>query len=175
VTSNSYDPGTMNPSSIYYWKIVARDSHQAETAGIIWQFTTGNSSDPTPTPTPYTEPCVNYGVKLDMGLHTFCEGNTCYLIAKTCNPGSPRFLPLFVILDVEGSYWFAPSWSQQVDYYLEIINTGWNEKSIISAFTWPHIDGAYDGAVFWGAMTNTEMSELMGDYDMFNFGWDSCK
>jgi hypothetical protein len=50
----SYDPGTMNYNTHYYWKIVAWDNHGASTSGIIWDFTTENRapntpSDPNPT------------------------------------------------------------------------------------------------------------------------------
>ncbi|MBI2548685.1 PKD domain-containing protein [Candidatus Woesearchaeota archaeon] len=38
--SKSYDPGTMLYETQYYWKIVARDSNSAETAGDLWYFTT---------------------------------------------------------------------------------------------------------------------------------------
>jgi hypothetical protein len=39
-TSITYDPGTMNYSTKYYWKIVATDNHGASTAGPVWDFTT---------------------------------------------------------------------------------------------------------------------------------------
>ncbi|MFX0205166.1 MAG: C25 family cysteine peptidase [Candidatus Hodarchaeota archaeon] len=44
VTSESYDPGTLAYLTTYYWQIVARDNHGAETAGPTWSFTTGSSS-----------------------------------------------------------------------------------------------------------------------------------
>jgi hypothetical protein len=40
VTVESYDPGTMELETKYYWKIVARDNHGGTTVGDIWDFTT---------------------------------------------------------------------------------------------------------------------------------------
>ena len=39
-SSTSYDPGTLNPGTHYYWQIVATDEHGATTTGLVWEFTT---------------------------------------------------------------------------------------------------------------------------------------
>jgi formylglycine-generating enzyme required for sulfatase activity len=36
----SYDPGTLDPNTAYYWRIVAEDAHGATNAGPVWSFTT---------------------------------------------------------------------------------------------------------------------------------------
>ena len=52
VTSNqsttTYDPGTMNYLTTYYWKITAWDNHEASTAGPIWVFTTASTPNHPP-------------------------------------------------------------------------------------------------------------------------------
>ncbi|MCK4365471.1 MAG: PKD domain-containing protein [Thermoplasmatales archaeon] len=47
-SDNTYDPGTMDPNTVYYWQIVAWDSHGASTSGPIWSFETesGPPNDP---------------------------------------------------------------------------------------------------------------------------------
>lgn len=41
LSDKSYDPpGALMLGTIYYWRIVARDNHGAETAGPLWHFTT---------------------------------------------------------------------------------------------------------------------------------------
>jgi hypothetical protein len=37
---NTYDPGTLDHSTDYYWQIVATDDHGAMTEGEVWIFTT---------------------------------------------------------------------------------------------------------------------------------------
>ncbi len=39
-TGTSYDPGTLQNYTTYYWRIVARDNHTASTTGPLWDFTT---------------------------------------------------------------------------------------------------------------------------------------
>lgn len=39
-TANSYDPGTLDYNTIYYWKVVAHDDHNNTTEGPFWSFTT---------------------------------------------------------------------------------------------------------------------------------------
>ncbi|MEN3009238.1 MAG: hypothetical protein ABDH53_09270 [Pseudothermotoga sp.] len=39
-TQKSFNPGTLNLGTTYYWKIVARDDKGAETPGPVWRFTT---------------------------------------------------------------------------------------------------------------------------------------
>jgi len=52
--STSYDPGTMNYSTLYYWRIVAKDDQGASTSGSIWYFTT--TSAPNSPPNPPSDP-----------------------------------------------------------------------------------------------------------------------
>jgi subtilisin family serine protease len=40
-TGTTYDPGTLADDTIYYWQIVARDNHGAESTGPVWWFSTG--------------------------------------------------------------------------------------------------------------------------------------
>ena len=39
-TGTTYDPGTMQNVTIYYWRIVSWDNHGASTSGPVWNFTT---------------------------------------------------------------------------------------------------------------------------------------
>ena len=44
----SYDPGTMEYNTKYYWRIVAWDNHGASTSGPIWSFTTAQGTNVPP-------------------------------------------------------------------------------------------------------------------------------
>jgi len=39
-SGTSYDPGTLNFNTTYYWKIVATDNHGASSTGPLWDFLT---------------------------------------------------------------------------------------------------------------------------------------
>lgn len=60
-TTTEYNPGLLEYSTQYYWKIVAWDNHGATTEGPIWSFTTEEEDEgepvikiePPPFPSPY--------------------------------------------------------------------------------------------------------------------------
>lgn len=175
LTADEYGLSGLEPGRMYYWYVVARDSHSAETEGPLWNFVTHMAPTPTPSnPTPTPEPCVEFSVTLDMGSDYFCPGDTCFLDAIICNPEEPQYLPLWIILDIAGMYWFAPSWSDEIDYLISSpIPSGWSRLSILPAFIWPDIDHQYSGAIFWAALTTTDFN-LLGRYDNHTFGWGPC-
>jgi len=52
-SATTYDPGTLNYGTKYYWRIVAWDNHGASASSSIWDFTTHNDPPNTPgTPNP---------------------------------------------------------------------------------------------------------------------------
>jgi parallel beta-helix repeat protein len=52
-TGTTYDTGTMDHGTIYYWKIVAWDSNRAATPGPLWNFMTQVNYPPVAPNTPY--------------------------------------------------------------------------------------------------------------------------
>ncbi|KAA0009870.1 MAG: tandem-95 repeat protein, partial [Thermoplasmata archaeon] len=50
ITSNSYSPGMLQYSTIYYWRIVAWDEHGAKNESDLWHFTTEGYAPPPPPP-----------------------------------------------------------------------------------------------------------------------------
>jgi hypothetical protein len=66
-SGTTYDPGTMNYNTQYYWKIVAHDNHGASTTGPIWDFTTENLAPNQPSnPDPYNNE-TDVDVNHDLG------------------------------------------------------------------------------------------------------------
>jgi len=45
-TATTFDPGTLEYGTTYYWQIIAIDEHDAATFGPIWQFTTEENMPP---------------------------------------------------------------------------------------------------------------------------------
>jgi len=69
-SSTTYDPGTLNPGTHYYWRIVATDEHGAATTGPVWDFSTGSSSNNSPnmpsSPSPASG-ATNQGLNVGLG------------------------------------------------------------------------------------------------------------
>ena len=152
---------------------------------------TPTANTPTPTPTNQTAtpsppqstatstptwPCPETGVSLEMPATEFHTGDPCYLLASVCNQTGITIsgYPLFVILDVFGSYWFAPSWislEDGIDSYNQDFVVGLSSITVIPEFEWPGDVGSGSNIVFWGAMTDPGITELFGTYDYWTFGW----
>lgn len=52
ISTATYDPGTLNAGTIYFWKIVAWDPYSFSRAGPTWQFRTNYPPNPPSNPTP---------------------------------------------------------------------------------------------------------------------------
>ena len=57
-TSNTYDPGTLQYNTTYYWKIVAKDGRGEETEGPVWRFTTMQESESDQAPNIEWQKCL---------------------------------------------------------------------------------------------------------------------
>jgi len=170
IADTFFNVGTLDIDTMYLWQIVARDSYMAETTGPMWRFTTGGAG-PTPTVPPS---CDSYFVTIDMPGEYFCPGDTCYLNVQICNPDDQRYIPLFIILEIQGEYWFAPTWGQSLDYYFEPLTNGISHKIIVDEFVWPDFDSEAQG-YFYAALTNPEINDVLGDYDFVTFGFGPCR
>lgn len=80
------------------------------------------------------------------------------------------FRPLFVIFEIIGIYYFAPSFSP-FDYYLMEIDPGEQCLHVLPEFIWPENTGAVDGVIVYSSMTDPQITELFGQMDSFTFGW----
>ncbi len=47
-TETTYDPGTLDINTDYFWKIVAHDDHSNTTEGLVWNFSTSTNQPPNP-------------------------------------------------------------------------------------------------------------------------------
>lgn len=130
---------------------------------------------PTDTPIPPTDTpagCDTTGVTIYMPSNFFRPGDLCYCDAIVCNAEGSTLVgyPLFVILDVFGSYFFAPSFGD-FDYYMMNFPPDETFVTVLPEFNWPEGAGSANGIIWYGAMTNPEMSALFGELGMFTFGW----
>jgi len=102
----------------------------------------------------------------------FTPGDPCYLKIKLCNPGPDTYdnVPVFVILDVYGAMYCAPTWSG-FDYFEFDLNVGLEEITVLPEFSWPSGVGAADGLMFYAAMTDPDITYVLGSMDTFTFSW----
>lgn len=132
-----------------------------------------NTISPSVTPNPY---CQN-PIEIIMPSNYFRPGDIFYLKVLICKPQSPTIeeIPFFLILDVYGDYFFAPSWiniSEGIDYFL--IDWIYNEAytiTIIREFQWPEGVGSMDNLIFWAAITDENMSQLLAGPESVTFGF----
>jgi hypothetical protein len=150
------------------------------TSGATSTPTHPNAATPTPThpvPTPsatYTPnpDCADLGVQLFMPSNYFSAGAEFYLIAAVCSPGIVRKeIPLFIILDAGGLFFFYPTWTEAVAFQRVDFQRGPTVVSILPSFIWPEIEGSASGLKFYGAITDANITVLLGAFDMLEFGY----
>jgi hypothetical protein len=147
---------------------------------------------PSPTPTPaITAPPATFtpapgtgtptpipplGVELEMPSDYFRPGDICWLNAHVHNPGDPiPDTPLVVMLDIgTGDFWFWPSWAHyppDIDYAIIEVAHGTSTYPIIGEFVWPSEVGSMNGLIFWGALLNQDLTEVVGEFGYWVFGY----
>ncbi|MBN1356497.1 metallophosphoesterase [bacterium] len=126
----------------------------------------------TPMPTDTPNDCTQTGVSVWMPSHVFYPADACSTRVTVCNAEGYDLAdyPLFVILDVYGMYFFAPSFSD-FDYYIKIFPTGNTTVEVIPEFTWPEGCGSTSGILWISALTNPEITLLFGELGIWEFGW----
>lgn len=125
-----------------------------------------NPDDPNPR-------CSDVGVRLHMPSHHFKPGDLCYLDAVICNSfqvpvPEARF---FAVLNAYGEYFFAPGWTKELDYWTFGIQPGPQTMHVIPEFSWPTGTGNGSGLQFIGAITDPEISRIIGNYSIWDLGW----
>ncbi len=130
----------------------------------------------TPTPPPTSSPgCGETGVAIWMPSALFRTGDVCECRATVCNAtgGTIENHPLFVILDVYQTYFFAPDFSSYDNYLDEYPTFGPGETvvQVLPQFAWPAGAGSASGIRWYAAMTDPSISELYGTLGSFTFGW----
>ncbi len=119
--------------------------------------------------------CSNTGVTLWMPSHSFSPESPCGCVAMVCNAESSAIAnPLFVILEVAGAYYFAPSFGPY-DHYLDEYPTfppGRTQVTVLPEFIWPQGVGSFSGCTFYGALTDTAVTSIIGTFSSWEFSWN---
>ncbi len=127
----------------------------------------------TPVPIPTQTPIPAVSCEIVMPSDEYYLGDWFECKVAIINPSSNKTyvdFPTFVVLDVYGLYFFAPSFNSDLDYYENDIPPGNTEIQVIPGFYWPW--GAGSGSATWIAgVVTPDFSQLFGAYDTFEFNW----
>jgi len=112
------------------------------------------------------------GCRVFMPSRDFGPGDVCFCVVYILNPEDSAFeeIPVFVVLDVYGAFFFAPGFTD-FDYYTENIPPGEKKLDVLPEFIWPEGAGSAEGVVWYAALTNPEKTELLGQMGTFSFSW----
>ncbi len=120
------------------------------------------------------------GVKLEMPAETYHTGDECYLKVYLGNASDTELTNyyVFVLLDVWGDFYFAPSWSyydpqtgEGVDYYIKNIPIGVSSFIALPSFNWPSLSEPLNDLAFHSAIIDPETFTIYGDFDSFYFSY----
>lgn len=131
-----------------------------------------NGFDPTNPDDPHPR-CQSVGVRLKMPSQDYRPGDVCFLTAEICNSfhipiPEARF---FTLLTVAGETFYAPGWTCELDYWSFGIQPGPYEVVVIKPFVWPEGAGNGSGVTFIGAVTDSEITEIIGEYSVLDISW----
>ncbi len=131
-----------------------------------------------PTPQPTATPICETGVYLFIPSDYFRPGDIFWLNALICNSDSTPYqdINFFVILDIGiGEYWFYPDWVHyppDISYVTIDLDSGERRYvEIIPEFVWPSGVGSYDNVIFWGAITDPQITHVIGHLDYVKFAY----
>ncbi len=106
----------------------------------------------------------------------FHPGDACYcrvyIHPAVDNPFT--ILPLFVVLEIQDTYFFAPSFSAGVmDYYTVDFSGNTDVHHVVlPEFTWPDYSGEPIHARWFAAVTDTDVKYIIAGIDTFDFSWE---
>ncbi|MBN1356751.1 carboxypeptidase regulatory-like domain-containing protein [bacterium] len=136
--------------------ILVEVSTQQPTTGVDFNLPEGN---------------FDIDVELDLPATHFAGSDPFYLDLIVRNGGVPLAdLPVFVLLEAFGDYYFWPSWCRfepsgdaDLDFSCRDLATGTNVLVIFQPFTWPETGVSGSGLQFIAAVVNWSFTDLAGN------------
>jgi len=169
-----FDPSPHTGTNVYMVRAITLEiSGSGSYLNLSSGITATTEFPPLPSPTP-TPVCRETGVVLDMPSHHFTSGGICYLDAHICNMNHETMetIPFFCLLEVGGSYWFYPGWSEDPGWIiLDEIAPGETVVTVIDPFIWPEDVGESGGLTFLSAITDPAFSEVIGIIGEWKFSY----
>lgn len=135
--------------------------------------TTGLIESPQPTPTsPPEESAVNVTVLINQSVF---QSDDTFILAIDYRNDLPNTLEthFYLVLDIEGSFWFWPTWEQiPGGESLTLFSHTRRLNEQLLKFKWPDVQGSMSNLRFWAAFLDESESRLIGQYDMKSFGFE---
>lgn len=122
----------------------------------------------TPSPTPTGD---FFSITLQINQTMFNAGDLFDLRHQIIRQGSAVTLDKYIILDVYGSYFFGPGWTQNLDFETQTFPDGYNQTLPILNFQWPEVSGHAGGLKFYAGCLYAGTVNLVGDISMVEFGY----
>ena len=148
-----------------------------------WRLITENPAQATPTPNPDPPPTCTPGpetalleIHLSHRLFHPKDDFRCALCIRNPSSQALNGMPVFVLLDVGGILYFGPGFGTTPDNYLGVIPSIPPDNSIyriIDRFKWPTGAGDMTGVRLIAAMTDPDVTEIVSNVDIVEFGWTS--
>lgn len=123
-----------------------------------------------PTPTPRPEDAS--GCTINVSRTWFTAGDLFQCGVTAFNNYSLLYekIPLFVIFEIGGSFYFAPGFSD-FEHYTVTLAPFQQQYVDVYSFYWPVGAGTYSGARIYAGMTTPDYTSLWGSMDEKTFGW----
>lgn len=134
---------------------------------------TGTATAPptaTPSPTPTTGGDL-FELDLRLNKETFNAGDLFLLELDVIRSGSTVTVDQYLLLDVYGIFFFAPTWTETLNFEVKTYYDGFNDTTEIFRFTWPEVNGNATGLAFYAGCLYTGTADLIGNVDAVFFGY----
>jgi hypothetical protein len=134
---------------------------------ILWNFVGCDVTVP-PTPTPMPG---GIDVTLDLADDWLQPGDQFLLTFTAFNPGASANLDIYCVLEVFGSFYFWPGWTQSLDSANWTLATGEEKTETILDFTWPNVSGPVNGLKFYGLAANAGTFDVVSNIEIVEWGY----
>ncbi len=130
---------------------------------------TATPGAPTFTPTPPATPNQDPMLNIYTNQSFYYGGDLFQLDLDIENPGPSVGVNLYIALQVADLFFWAPDWTEEIDYTMKFLSGDSATTENILSFTWPENAGRLDNIMFWAAMLNPADNTLVGNYDYTAF------
>ncbi len=126
---------------------------------------TGTADTPTPTPEEM------FAITLHLSDTLFEPGELFLLECEVQRHGTAVTVDRYIILDVYGSYFFHPTWTETLNFETNTYYNGYHETETIFSFDWPNVQGHASNLKFYAGCLYAGTATLVGDISIVEFGY----